>query len=59
MQGGVLSKVNPILILSSNSLVMRNIDEMGGKILGYNTSISDLLEPEELDWQVLPFVTRR
>ena len=31
-----MRRANPSLILNSKSLVMRNVDEMRGKILGYN-----------------------
>ena len=40
MQGGVLGRANPSLVLSSKSLVMENVDKMRGKILGYNTNVS-------------------
>ena len=45
VQGDVLSRANPSLVLSSKSLVMRNVDKMRGKILGYNIEhlLADIL----------------
>ena len=53
MQGGVLSRAYPSLILSSKSLVMRNVDEYGRENFGVQQfPLFNLLEPEELDWEV-------
>ena len=50
---------NPTLVLSSRSLV-RNILINERENFGIQQfPLFNLLEPEELDWQVLPLVTRR
>ena len=53
MQGDVLSRANPSLILSSKSLVLRKVDENERANFGVQQlPLFNLLAPEELDWQV-------
>ena len=53
MQGGVLSRVNPNWSLSSKGLVMRKCWGNGRENFGVQQlPLFNLLEPEELDWQV-------
>ena len=39
VQGDVLSRVNPNLVLNSKSLVRGNLDKMKGNSLGYNNIV--------------------